>query len=73
MGSPLEMFCAWERETPNNIFFRQPIAGQWKTWTYQQAGQDIRRIASGIRGSHQAAVANIRVQNWRRRALVADL
>ena len=42
------MFCTWERKTPNNIFFRQPVEGQWKTWTYQQAGEEIRRIASGI-------------------------
>ena len=42
------MFCTWERETPNHILFRQPLAGQWKTWTYQQGGEEIRRIASGI-------------------------
>ena len=43
------MFCKWERETPNNIFFRQPAASQWQTWTYQQAGDEIRRIASGLK------------------------
>ncbi len=42
------MFLKWERETPQNIFFRQPVAGEWKTWSYQQAGEEIRKIASGL-------------------------
>src|SRR5258706_7429848 len=53
------MFCAWERETPNHILFRQPLAGQWKTWTYQQGGEDIRRIASGIRSLNLPARSHI--------------
>lgn len=27
---------------------RQPVSGEWKTWTYQQAADEIRRIAAGI-------------------------
>ncbi len=47
-SSPIAQFLKWERETPHNLFFRQPIGGDWKTWTYQQAGEEIRKIASGL-------------------------
>lgn len=47
-SSPIEQFLKWEKEIPQQLFFRQPIQGQWKTWTYQQAGDEIRRIASGL-------------------------
>jgi len=44
----VDMFMKWERETPQHIFFRQPIHGEWKTWTFKQAGEEIRKIASGL-------------------------
>jgi long-chain acyl-CoA synthetase len=46
--SPIELFYKWEKETPDRIFLRQPIKGVWKTWTYAEAGQEARKIASGI-------------------------
>ncbi|HEY3429687.1 MAG TPA: AMP-binding protein, partial [Cyclobacteriaceae bacterium] len=48
-SSPLAQFLKWEKEIPQQLFLRQPINGQWKTWTYQQAGDEIRRVAAGIR------------------------
>lgn len=47
-SSPLNQFLKWEKEIPQQLFLRQPFNGQWKTWTYQQAGDEIRRIANGI-------------------------
>jgi len=44
----IQMFLRWERENPDRIFLRQPVNGQWKTWTYQQAGDEIRRIVTGL-------------------------
>ncbi len=55
------MFLKWERETPNTIFFRQPVAGDWKTWTYQQAGEDIRKIASGLQALNLPARSKIAI------------
>ncbi len=57
----IQMFLKWERETPNNIFFRQPVAGDWKTWTYQQAGEEIRKIASGLLSLNLPARSNIAI------------
>ena len=47
-SSPIEQFLEWEKKIPQQLFLRQPINGQWKTWTYQQAGDEIRRAASGL-------------------------
>lgn len=48
-SSPLNQFLRWEKEIPTEILFRQPINGVWKTWTWAQAGDEIRRIASGLK------------------------
>lgn len=45
---PLAQFLKWEKEIPQHLFLRQPFDGVWKNWTYQEAGQEIRRIAAGI-------------------------
>lgn len=49
-GSPLQKFLHWEKEIADSIFLRQPFAGEWKTWTYKEAGEEIRKIASGLKG-----------------------
>lgn len=48
-SSTLNQFLIWEKEIPDEILFRQPIKGLWKTWTWSQAGDEIRRIASGLK------------------------
>jgi long-chain acyl-CoA synthetase len=47
-STPLLQFLIWEESTPDSIFLRQPYSREWKNWTYRQAGQEIRKIASGI-------------------------
>ncbi len=58
-SSPLAQFLKWEKEISTSIFLRQPMAGQWKTWTYQQAGDEIRKIASGIKALNFPDKSNI--------------
>jgi hypothetical protein len=45
MTNPLEYFLHWEKLFPNDIVFRQAKGDHWITWTYQQAGDEIRRMA----------------------------
>lgn len=45
MNNPLEYFLHWEKSFPGDIVFRQAKGTGWITWTYQQAGEEIRRIA----------------------------
>ncbi len=58
-SSPLAQFCKWEKENPTRTFLRQPLGGHWKTWTYEQAGDEIRKIASGIKALNFPDKSNI--------------
>lgn len=60
-SSPLAQFLKWEKEIPDQLFLRQPFSGQWKTWTYKQAGDEIRRIAAGIQSTGIAAKSNVAI------------
>jgi long-chain acyl-CoA synthetase len=46
--SPIDQFIYWEDKTPNAVFLRQPKDDQWKTWTYKEAGNEVRRVATGL-------------------------
>lgn len=58
-SSPLERFLHWETESPNDVFLRQPFDGQWRIWTFQQAGEEARKIAAGIRNLNFPEKSNI--------------
>lgn len=58
-STPLQQFLKWEKEIPQQLFLRQPFNGQWKPWTYQQAGDEIRRIATGLKSLNFPAGSNI--------------
>jgi long-chain acyl-CoA synthetase len=49
MSDPLSKFYQWEKATPNKLWFHQPLPGQIVTYTYSQAGIEIRKIASALR------------------------
>ncbi|HRG80757.1 MAG TPA: AMP-binding protein, partial [Cyclobacteriaceae bacterium] len=38
---------------------RQPFSGEWRNWTYQQAGEEIRKIASGLKGLNLPPRSNV--------------
>ena len=48
-STPLLQFLKWEKEVPNDVFLRQPFDGAWRTWTFQQAGEEARKIAAGLK------------------------
>lgn len=47
--TPLSSFFQWEKQTPQQTFLRQPLSGEWRSWTYRQAGEEIRKIATALR------------------------
>ncbi|GAA4281615.1 AMP-binding protein [Gaetbulibacter aestuarii] len=47
--SPLEAFLYWEKKTPDQVFLNQPIYGKILQYTYKKAGEEARKIASGLR------------------------
>lgn len=57
--SPLEKFYHWEKTAPDKIFLRQPVNGSWINYTYQQAGQEIRKMARAIHDLNLPAQSKI--------------
>jgi long-chain acyl-CoA synthetase len=45
---PLEKFYHWEKTIPHQTFLRQPLNGEWADYSYQKAGNEIRRIAAAL-------------------------
>jgi long-chain acyl-CoA synthetase len=59
--SPLEKFYHWEKTTPEKIFLHQPVQGQWRDYSFQKTGDEIRRMASALRSSNLPAGSNIAI------------
>ncbi len=63
LKTPLDNFYHWEKTQPEKIFLSQPIDGEWHTYTYQEFGQQVRKMAAVIKakdfpqGSHIALMS----------------
>lgn len=69
---PLHRFLYWEKQKPDAVFLRQPINRQWKTWTYHQAGEEIRCIAGALQAlppRSNVAILSKNCAHW----IMADL
>lgn len=60
-SSPLAQFLKWEKQKPSAVFLNQPINGGNKTWTYQEAGTEVRKMASAIKGLGYPDKSNIAI------------
>lgn len=73
-NTPLEAFAHWVDTTPNKTFLRQPIKRVFKEYTFKEADQEIRKIASALhgmgisKGSH-VAILSKNCAHW----IMADL
>lgn len=47
--TPLEAFLHWEKSTAQNVFLKQPINGNHQDFSYQEVGQQVRKIAAYLR------------------------
>ncbi len=72
--SIMRYFLEWESKFPNKILFKQPVNGKYRTWTFHEAGNEIRRIVSGMQsmglkpGDHVALLSK-NCAHW----IMADL
>ena len=48
--TPLEKVYEWVKNTPDFVFLRQPINGQYKEFTWREVDDQARRIASALVG-----------------------
>ena len=46
---PLEMFYKWEKEKANEIYLSQPINGVEHTWTWNEFGIEVRKMATYLK------------------------
>jgi long-chain acyl-CoA synthetase len=60
-SSPLHQFLKLEKELANEVYLRQPFNGQWKEWTWQQAGNEARRMAAGLHALNLPKGSNIAI------------
>ena len=72
--SPIAAFLHWEATTPDNFFLKQPINRVNKTWTYAQAGQEVRKMAQafydmGLKKGDHIALLSKNCSHW----VMADL
>lgn len=44
-----ERLYHWEQTTPDRVWLRQPRDRQWQEWTWQEAGQQARRMATYLK------------------------
>jgi len=49
-NTPLEAFAHWVDTTPEKVFLRQPINRVFKEYTFYEADEEIRKIASALKG-----------------------
>ncbi len=46
--TPLEMLYKWNENLPDRIFLRQPVNGEYKTYTWAQVNDQARRLATAL-------------------------
>ena len=59
MSTALLEFLKNEQQRPQAIFLRQPFNGQWKEWTWQEAGIECRKIAAALHSLQLPAGSHI--------------
>lgn len=58
-GSLLENFYKWEKQTPNNIFLKQPYGNTWKKYSWKEAGIQVRKMAAALLAMNLPKGSNI--------------
>ena len=58
---PIELMLKNVQEVPDQLWLRQPLAGGEKQWTWKQAAEEVRRLATAIAGFGFAPGARIAI------------
>jgi long-chain acyl-CoA synthetase len=56
---PLEMLYKWEKKYPHKIYLHQPIDGVMEIWTWEQVGDEVRRMAAALKEMRLPLHSNI--------------
>ena len=59
--SPLSTFYKWETTQPDAMYLRQPVNGEWHTFTWRECGDQVRRMANYLRSLNYAPGSKIAI------------
>lgn len=59
MTTYIELFYRWEKEKATEVYLRQPLDGAWTDYTWQQVGNQARRMAAALRDMDLPPQSNI--------------
>ena len=48
MKTPIEYFYHWEKETPENVFLKQPFGNKWTTMTFAETANEARKLVTAL-------------------------
>ncbi|MDG2343753.1 MAG: AMP-binding protein [Flavobacteriales bacterium] len=48
MKTPIEYFYHWEKETPENVFLKQPFGNKWVTMTFAETANEARKLVTAL-------------------------
>jgi len=65
----MDFFFYWEKETPHAIFLKQPKGKEWTTYTYQEVGQQARKLAAflenkGVKKNTHVGIISKNCAEW---------
>ena len=74
MKSPIEYFLDWEKQTPDQVFLRQPKGKSWKEITYGEAAVEVRKLLQvlidmGLKKGDHIGILSKNCYHW----IIADL
>ena len=49
LESPLDMFYHWEANKPDATYLKQPVAQNWREYSWREVGEQARRVAASLR------------------------
>jgi long-chain acyl-CoA synthetase len=72
--SPIEMLYHWAEQTPDAIYLRQPVDGQWLQYSWANIDDQVRRLASalkslGLKQGDKVAILSKNCAEW----IISDL
>ncbi|QQS31043.1 MAG: AMP-binding protein [Sphingobacteriales bacterium] len=72
--TPLYMLYQWESQKPKEVFLKQPVDGRWINFTWEEAADQIRRMAAALKALNlpsgsKIAMVSKNCAHW----LMADL
>ena len=67
--TPVDMLLHWSAQHPNKTWLMQPKGGQTLTWTWQQAEQQVRKMARalidmGLHRGDRVAISGRNTAHW---------